>query len=178
MAFKNNKELSKEEKQKLEIDQAVSEAIVVGIICGIISSNAEEGKELIEDIFSAPWTPLNVRFRKLYILLYLEHLYANGEEAVAKFWIGKLSVSYVNFFGEIYYLLIDKYRKDFLRYFILWENTKRDLTSADLEIYDNLLYDIRTLDKADSETRSFIGCILKGRKRVTNEKCVQTNYFV
>lgn len=176
--LKNSKEFSDEEKEIIGITQEVSEAIVIGIICGIISSDIEQGKELIENMFSTPWTPLNVKFRKLYILLYLEHLYFNGEEATAVSWIKRLSNSYVNFFGDIYYLLIDKYSKHFLRYFILWENAKKDLMSTNLDLYHNLLDDIRTLDKDDSEARSFIGCILKGRKRITNEKRVQTNYIV
>lgn len=166
-ALENSMESPDEEK--LGIAQEVSEAVIVGIICGIVSSGSKQGKELIEDMFSAPWIPLSVKLRKLYILLYLEHLYSNGEEDAAISWIKILSISYVNFFGDIHYLLMDKYQKNFLRYFILWENTKKDLTSVDLGPYRNLLYDIRTLEKADSETKSFIGCILKGRKRITNE---------
>ena len=52
---------------------------------------------------------------------------------------------------------------------MLWENTEKNILNVNLNIFYNLIDDIQTIDDKNN-MNSFIGGIVKGRKRRTDEK--------
>lgn len=153
-----------------EENKALYDSIIIAIICGVILSKASGGEKLIENIFEDPWGHKEITKQKLCLLLFLEHLYFNDQKEIALYWAKKLFVSRINFFRNSYVFCMDENSYYFWRYLILWERREKNLSAVNLNIFNNLLIDIQSIDSENNKIHSFIGGIIKGRKRVTNEK--------
>ncbi len=150
-------------------ESIILESIIMGIICGTISSCVKGSENFIEYTFGDIWKTQEKTLYKLNILLYLEFLYFNNQRKIALHWANVLMVSKITYYRELHNLLLERNRSFFLRYIMLWENTEKDILNANLNIYYNLLNDIQTIDDKNN-MNSFIGGIVKGRKRRTDEK--------
>jgi len=172
--IKTEKQNSEKQIQPSEIDiynkaNLIYESVIIGIICGTISSCIKGSEKFIENIFGDIWKSQEKTLYKLNILLYLEYLYFNKQQQIAIYWANILMISKITFYGELHNLLAEKNKRFFLIYFMLWENTEKNILNVNLNIFYNLIDDIQTIDDKNN-MNSFIGGIVKGRKRRTDEK--------
>lgn len=163
---KKSAQISAKDKAKADL---IYESVIIGIICGTISSCINGSEKFIENIFGDIWKNQEKTLYKLNILLYLEYLYFNKQQQIAMNWANILMISKITFYGELHNLSLEKNKRFFLRYFMLWENTEKNILNVNLNIFYNLIDDIQTIDDKNN-MNSFIGGIVKGRKRRTDEK--------